>query len=71
MRKRNEYNENTKYKAPLVAQDFSQEPGIDYKDIYSLVMDTITFRHLISLEVLERLDTCLMEIVTAYLHKNP
>ena len=43
MRKLNEKNEILRYKVKLVAQDFSQRPGIDYKETYSPVMDAITF----------------------------
>ena len=48
VRKRNENNDIIRYKARLVAQGFSQRPGIDYEETYSPVMDTITFRFLIS-----------------------
>ncbi|KAL4026479.1 hypothetical protein IC575_014910 [Cucumis melo] len=47
--KRNENNEVTRYKARLVAQGFSQRPGIDYEETYSPVVDAITLRYLISL----------------------
>ncbi|KAL6319511.1 hypothetical protein AAG906_014187 [Vitis piasezkii] len=53
VRKRNENNEIIRYKARLVAQGFSQRPGIDYEETYSPVMDAITFRFLISLAVSE------------------
>ena len=67
-RKRNEKNEIARYKARLVAQGFSQKPGIDYDETYSPVMDAITFRYLISLVVSEKLDMRLMDVVTAYLY---
>ena len=51
VRKRNEKNEIVRYKARLVAQGFSQRPGIDYNETYSPVMDTITFHFLISVVV--------------------
>ena len=51
VRKRNEKNEIMRYKARLVAQGFSQRPGVDYEETYSPVVDAITFRYLISLTV--------------------
>ncbi|WJZ93913.1 hypothetical protein VitviT2T_012812 [Vitis vinifera] len=65
---RNENNEIIRYKARLVAQGFSQRPGIDYEETYSPVMDAITFRFLISLAVSEGLDMRLMDVITAYLY---
>jgi hypothetical protein len=51
-----------------MAQGFSQRPGIDYDETYSLVVYVITFQYLISLATHERLDTCLMDVVTIYLY---
>lgn len=68
VRKRNEKNEIVRYKARLVAQGFSQRPGIDYKETYSPVVDAITFRYLISLTAHEKLKMRLMDVVTAYLY---
>ena len=65
VRKRNEI---VRYKARLVAQGFSQRPGVDYKETYSPVMDAITFRYLIGLVVHENLEIHLMDVVTAYLY---
>ena len=42
VRKRNEKNEIVRYKARLMAQGFSQRPGIDYEETYSPIMDAIT-----------------------------
>ena len=66
--KRNEKNEIVRYKARLVAQDFSQRPEIDYEETYFSVMDAITFRYLISLAVSKNLEMCLMDVVTVYLY---
>jgi hypothetical protein len=68
VRKQNEKNEIVRYKARLVAQEFSERPGIDYDKTYSPVVDAITFRYLISLTIHEMLDMCLMNVVTAYLY---
>ncbi|KAL0447991.1 UNVERIFIED_CONTAM: Retrovirus-related Pol polyprotein from transposon TNT 1-94, partial [Sesamum latifolium] len=68
VRKRNERNEVVRYKARLVAQGFTQKPGIDYTETYSPVVDAITLRFLISLSVIEQLQMQLMDVVTAYLY---
>ncbi|GJW52752.1 disease resistance CC-NBS-LRR class family protein [Tanacetum coccineum] len=68
IRKRNENDEVIRYKARLVAQGFSQRPGIDYEETYSPVMDAITFRYLISLTISENLDMRLIDVVIAYLY---
>ena len=64
----NEKNKVVRYKARLVAQGFSQRPRIDYDETYSLVMNTITFRFLISMAVSKRLEMRLKDVVTAYLY---
>jgi hypothetical protein len=51
-----------------VAQGFSQRLDIDYNETYSSIVDVITFQYLISFATHERLDTCLMDVVTAYLY---
>nr|AAS79613.1 putative copia-like polyprotein [Ipomoea trifida] len=68
VRKRNENNEVVRYKARLVAQGFTQRPGIDFEQTYSPVIDGISFRYLISLAVNMKLDMQLMDVVTAYLY---
>ena len=59
VRKRNDKNEVVRYKARLVSQGFSQKPG---------VMDAITFRYLISLTAIEKLEMHLMNVLMAYLY---
>ena len=51
--KKNEKNEIVRYKARLVAQGFTQIPGVDYEETYSPVVDAITLRFLISLTFTE------------------
>ncbi|KAL0430677.1 UNVERIFIED_CONTAM: Retrovirus-related Pol polyprotein from transposon TNT 1-94 [Sesamum radiatum] len=70
VRKRNERNEVVRYKARLVAQDFTQKPVIDYTETYSPVVDATTLRFLISLSVIEQLQMQLMDVVTAYLYRS-
>ena len=57
-----------RYKVKLVDQGFSQRHEIDYDETYSPVMNTITFRFLISMTVLRKLEIRLMDVVTAYLY---
>jgi Reverse transcriptase (RNA-dependent DNA polymerase) len=57
-----------RYKARLVAQGFTQIPGVDYEETYSPVVDAITLQFLISLTITENLQTRLMDVVTAYLY---
>uniref|UniRef100_A0A251S8S4 Putative reverse transcriptase, RNA-dependent DNA polymerase n=1 Tax=Helianthus annuus TaxID=4232 RepID=A0A251S8S4_HELAN len=66
--KRNEKNEIVRYKARLVAQGFSQIPGVDYEETYSPVVDAITLRFLLGLTISEGLHMRLMDVVTAYLY---
>jgi len=68
VRKRNENNEVVRYKAKLVAQGFTQRPGIDYDETYSPVMSGITFQYLISLAAQKGLSMHLMDVVTAYFY---
>ena len=68
IRKRNENNEVVRYKARLVAQGFSQRPGIDFDQTYSPVVDGITFCYLISLAINMNLDMQFMDVVTSYLY---
>ena len=58
-----------RYKERLVAQGFTQRPGIDYDETYSPVMSGITFRYLISMTAGLNLNMQLMDVVTAYLYE--
>ena len=62
-KKMNKMNEIIIYKARLVAQGFLQKPVIDYEEIYSLFMDTRTFRYWISLAVSQNVEMRLMNVV--------
>jgi Reverse transcriptase (RNA-dependent DNA polymerase)/GAG-pre-integrase domain/Integrase core domain len=68
VRKRNEKNEVTRYKGRLVAQGFSQRPGIDYEETYSPVVDATTLRFLVGLTAANGIQMRLMDVVTAYLY---
>ena len=66
--KRNENIEVVRYKARLVAQGFTQRPGIDFNETYSPAMGGIIFWYLISVAVQNHLSMQLMDVVTAYLY---
>ncbi|KAK4391512.1 Retrovirus-related Pol polyprotein from transposon RE1 [Sesamum angolense] len=63
VRKRNEQNEVVRYKTRLVAQGFTQKPGINYIETYSPIVDATTLRFLISLSVIEQNEMHLMDVV--------
>ena len=69
-RKLDSQGRTLRYKVRLVAQGFTQRPGIDYEETYSPVMDTISFRYFLALSVQLSLKIYLMDVVTAYLHGN-
>lgn len=58
----------TRYKVRLVAQGFSQRPGIDFDQTYSPVMDTVSFLFLLVLTVQISLHVFPLDVVTTYLH---
>jgi hypothetical protein len=57
-----------RYKARLVAQGFTQRPGINFNETYSSIMNGITFRYLISLATQKHLSLYLIDVMTAYLY---
>jgi hypothetical protein len=67
VQKRNENNEVIRYKIKLVAHDFTQRPGVDFNETYSLVMNGITFQYLISLTIQKHLSLQLMDVVTTFI----
>ena len=64
--KRNENNEIIRYKVRLVAQGFSQKPGIDYEETFSPIMDAITYHFLISLVI-----SCVSWMLLQYIYMDP
>ena len=70
VRKRNENGKVVRYKARLVAQEFSQRSDIDYEETYSPVVSEITFRYLINMTAHEKLEMSLMDVVTTYLYSS-
>jgi len=70
VRKQNEENEIVRYKTRLMAQELLQRLDIDYDETYSPLVDVIIFQYLISPTTHERLDMCLMDVVTTYLYRS-
>jgi histone deacetylase 1/2 len=54
----------------LIAQGYTQKPGIDFEQTYFHVVDTISFRYLLSLAVQMTLETRLLDVVIAYLYSD-
>ena len=67
-KKKNNQGVVVRYKVRLVAQDFTQRPGVDFSITYSLVMDSGTFCYLLGMVVHHTLEIHLLDIVTAYLY---
>ena len=67
-RKRDENGNITRFKVRMVAQGFTQIPGVDFEQTYSPVMDSTSFRYLLSLAVQMALVARLLDVVTAYLY---
>jgi Reverse transcriptase (RNA-dependent DNA polymerase) len=65
---KNEKNKIVRYKERLVAQGFTQIPGVNYEETYSPVVDARTLRFLIRLTTTENIQMRLMDVVTAYLY---
>ena len=66
-KKRNAQGQVLRYKVRLVAQGFTQRPGVDYTSTYSPVMDSTTFRYLLGMAVQYMLEKQLLDVVPAYL----
>lgn len=67
-RKTDEHGKTLRFKVRLVAQGYTQKPGIDFEQTYSPVMDSTSFRYLLSLAVHLSLETRLLDVLTAYLY---
>jgi hypothetical protein len=69
-RKKDEKGNIVKYKARLVAQGFSQKPGVDYMDsgTFAPVMRFETLRTMLALATINRWDVRQMDVKGAYLN---
>ena len=57
-----------KYKACLVAKDYSQVEGVDYGDIFSPVAKMTSIRFLLSIVAAYDLEIKQMDVKTTFLH---
>ena len=56
------------YRARLVALGYSQIPGIDYKDNFAPVAHDVSFRIALARMMVEKLDSLVMDVETAFLY---
>ena len=56
------------YKARMVVKGFEHEYGIDYTNIFTLVVKLTTIRLVLSFMVVENLELQQMDVKTAFLH---
>lgn len=68
--KQNTDREIVKYKARLVAQGFSQQPGLDYFETYAPVGRAKSLRAIVAIAALLGLDIHQLDVVGAYLHSD-
>ncbi|KAL0454874.1 UNVERIFIED_CONTAM: Retrovirus-related Pol polyprotein from transposon TNT 1-94 [Sesamum latifolium] len=61
-------NESTRYKARLVAKGFTQKEGIDFTEIFSLVVKYTTVRIFLALTAHFNMELKQMDVKTAFLH---
>ena len=56
------------YRARLVALGYSQIPGVDYTDNFAPVAHDVTFRIALVIMMVEKLDSLVMDVETAFLY---
>ena len=67
---RNEYEKSWDIKHGLLHKDSHNRPGIGYEEIYSLVVDTDTFRFLISLAIYIRKEIYTRGVQVLHIHSS-
>lgn len=60
--------EPARYKARLVAKDFTRREGVDFNEIFSLVVKHTSIRVLLSLVAHFNMELEQMDVKTAFLH---
>ena len=56
------------YRARLVALGYSQIPGVDYTDNFAPVVHDVSFRIALARLMVEKLDSLVMDVETAFLY---
>ena len=63
-----EIKRSGRFRARLVACGYSQIPGVDFTEVYSPVVNDITFRVAMTLMIYYGLDSLIFDVETAFLH---
>ena len=63
-----EHDGNKRYKARLVVKGFQQKEGVDYNEIFSLVVKLTTIRLVLKIVATENLHLEQLDVKTAFLH---
>ena len=58
------------YRARLVVLGYSQIPGVDYTDNFAPVAHDVTFRIALARMMVEKLDSLVMDVETAFLYRE-
>ena len=61
-------NAKPKYKARLVAKGFKQEKGVDFDEIFSLVVKITTLHTMLALVAKEDMELVQLDVKIAFLH---
>nr|GEY45329.1 retrotransposon protein, putative, Ty1-copia subclass [Tanacetum cinerariifolium] len=64
------YEDSSKYKARLVARGFTQRAGIDYNEVFSLVVRHTSIRVILALTACKDYELEQLEVKTTFLHGN-
>ena len=65
-----EHDGSKRYKARLVVKGFQQKEGVDYIEIFSLVVKLNTIKTVLSIVVSEELHLEQLDVKTAFLHQD-
>ena len=65
---KNEHDGSKRYKVRLLVKGFQQKKGIDYSEIFSLVMKMSTIRLVLGIVALENLHLEQLGVKTTFLH---